>query len=121
MKIKVDVFENFESFHDSDTAGEYERITIIRENGWINCDLMTECKSFKTAIKRFFNNLTFIPEIAEWLDFVLESCECGTFKCNDFTMGNGEKNDTPGYAWEVEEINDCVWYIFLNVRAETKQ
>lgn len=38
---------------------------------------MTECKSWKTAIRRFFKSLTDYPEFNGWQDGILESCENG--------------------------------------------
>lgn len=108
MKIKVDNYASFDEFSASGTAGNWNTITVIRENGWIKSDLMTECKSYKTALRRFFDSLKDIPEIAEWRDCITESCECGYFK----------ENELQNYAWAVEEINEGEWYIFLNTRTE---
>lgn len=108
MKIKVDNYASFDEFSASGTTGNWNTITVIRENGWIKSDLMTECKSYKTALRRFFDNLKDIPEVAEWHDCIAESCEYGYFK----------ENESQRYAWAVEEINEGEWYIFLNTRTE---
>lgn len=108
MKIKVDNYASFDEFSASGTAGNWNTITVIREDGWIKSDLMTECKSYKTALRRFFDNLKDVPEVAEWRDCITESCECGCF----------EGNEPQSYAWAVEEINEGEWYIFLNTRTE---
>lgn len=47
--MKIRFFDSFAEFDMSGTAGNYEEVTVIRENGWIKCDLMTECKSYKAA------------------------------------------------------------------------
>lgn len=108
MKIKVDNYASFDEFSASGTAGNWNTITVIREDGWIKSDLMTECKSYKTALRRFFDNLKDVPEVAEWRDCITESCECGYFK----------ENEPQSYAWAVEEINEGEWYIYLNTRTE---
>lgn len=115
--MKVFEFNSFDEFDAAEVAGEYEALTIVKENGWINSDLMTECKSWKTAVRRFFKALaTVYPEIAEWEEGLKESAENGYFKENDFTMADGTRNPFPSYAWEIEEVQENVWYIFLNVK-----
>lgn len=98
------------------TAGNYEETTVVRENRWTNCDLMTKCRSYKTALRRFFKALANVPEVSEWYEALSESAENGYFKMNDFMMADGTRNPFPTYAWEIEEVQEGVWYIFLNVR-----
>ena len=111
-------FTSFEEFHLSGTAGNYEEVTVICENGWIKTDLLTECKSYKTALRRFFKALADIPAIVEWLPGMLEAAENGCFKMNDNTMADGTRNPCTCYAYEIEELDNGLWYIFLNVRGE---
>ena len=54
--IKVRSFtsqDDFEKFVDDYDEDKNDVLAIVRENGGIACDLMTSCKSYKTAIKRF--------------------------------------------------------------------
>lgn len=111
-------YNSFWEFSESCNAGKYEDVTVIREHGWIKTDLMTECKSYKTAIRRFFKMLADIPEIADWEECLVESAENGYFKLNDSMMADGSKNTSPSYFYEIEETMEGVWYIFLNVRAD---
>lgn len=110
-------FNGFEEFSDAEVAGEWEALTVVTENGWIKADLMTECKSWKTALRRFFKALD--PDSAEefegWYECMRESAENGYFKGNDFTMADGSRNPYTSYVWEIEEMNDGEWYIFLNI------
>ena len=110
-------FNSFEEFSDAEVAGEWEALTVITENGWIKADLMTECKSWKTALRRFFKALD--PDSAEefegWYECMRESAESGYFKMNDSRMADGSRNPYSFYAWEIEEMNDGEWYIFLNI------
>lgn len=110
-------FNSFEEFSDAEVAGEWEALTVLAENGWIKADLMTECKSWKTALRRFFKalNPNGDEEFSGWYECMTESAENGYFKGNDFTMADGSRNQCPSYAWEIEEMNDGEWYIFLNI------
>ena len=116
MKMKRYDFTSFEQFEQSGTAGEYEALTVIDENGWLKSDIMTECKSWKTALRRFFKMLGEDSRLDGWYECMREGAENGCFKLNDFTMGNGSRNEFPGYAYEIEEVDEGVWYIFLNVK-----
>lgn len=115
--MKIYEFSSFEEFERAEVAGEDEALTIVTENGWIKSDLVTVCKSWKTALRRFFKALSARhPEIAEWTESLTESAENGYFRMNDSMMADGTQNPFPGYAWEIEEVQEGVWYIFLNVR-----
>lgn len=121
--MKIYEFNSFEEFERAEVAGEDEALTIVKENGWIKSDLTTVCKSWKTALRRFFKALgARHPEIAEeWEEGTKESAENGCFKGNDIMMADGTRNPFPGYAWEIEEVQDGVWYIFLNVRQDEEE
>lgn len=117
--MKIYEFNSFEEFERAEVAGEDEALTIVTENGWIKSDLVTVCKSWKTALRRFFKALSARhPEIAEWTESLTESAENGYFRMNDSMMADGTQNPFPGYAWEIEEVQEGVWYIFLNVRQD---
>lgn len=62
--MKTFYFDNFDDFEESGVAGEYEVTAIVKKDHCNNlcADLMTECKSWKTAIRRFFKSLTDYPE-----------------------------------------------------------
>ena len=121
MKIKVDYYTSFDAFDVSETAGEYDRLTIINENGWLKTDLLTECKSPKTAINRFFRALNpdNYNDFCVWQEEITGATSAGIFKGNDMLLANGAKNDKPSYFWEVEQIDDGLWYIFLNLEIYT--
>lgn len=110
-------FNSFEEFSEAEVAGEWEALTVVTENGWIKADLMTECKSWKTALRRFFRALdpSSAEEFSGWYECMRESAENGYFKLNDSRMADGSRNPYMSYAWEIEEMNDGEWYIFLNI------
>lgn len=118
--MKTYEFKSFAAFHMAEVAGEYEALIVVNENGWVKSDLLTECKSWKTAVRRFFKALAVrYPEIAEeWEEGTKESAENGYFKGNDYMMADGSRNEFPRYAWEIEEISEGVFYIFLNVKLD---
>ena len=115
--MKTFYFDNFDDFEESGVAGEYEVTAIVKKDHCNNlcADLMTGCKSWKTAIKRFFKSLTDYPEFNGWQDGILESCENGYFSDKETYFEGGKSVYCKGgYFWEVENYDDC-WYICLNV------
>lgn len=93
--MKTRFFNSFAEFDMSGTAGNYEEVTVIRENGWIKCDLMTECKSYKTALRRFFKALANVSEVSGWYEDMNESAENGYFQMNDNMMADGTPEPLP--------------------------
>ena len=115
--MKTFYFDNFDDFEESGVAGEYEVTAIVKKDHCNNlcADLMTECKSWKTAIRRFFKSLTDYPEFNGWQVGILESCENGYFSDKEIYFEGGKSVYCKGgYFWEVENYDDC-WYICLNV------
>lgn len=110
-------FNSFEEFSEAEVSGEWEALTVVTESGWIKADLMTECKSWKTALRRFFRALdpSSAEEFSGWYECMREGAENGYFKMNDSRMADGSRNPYMSYAWEIEEMNDGEWYIFLNI------
>ena len=81
-------------------------------DGWkVAADLFTECKSFKTALRRFekaFGEVN--AEVHTWVECMKECCESGYFhECE-----NGYPNGG-AYSWGVEETSEGYWYVFLNI------
>ena len=116
--MKVFEFNNFDELFAAEVTGKYEVLTIVKENGWINSDLTTKCKNWKTAIRRFFKGLANVPEVSEWYETLNKSAENGCFKMNDFMMADGTQNPSPTYAWKIKEVQEGVWYIFLDVQTD---
>lgn len=115
--MKTFYFDNFNDFEESGVAGEYEVTAIVKKDhcNSLCADLMTECKSWKTAIRRFFKSLTDYPGFNGWQDGILESCENGYFSDKETYFEGGKSVYCKGgYFWEVENYDDC-WYICLNV------
>ena len=105
-----DAYDNWtEQFQD---CSEYEMIPVAVDDGWkVMTDMFTECKSFKTALRRFekaFGDVN--TEIRGWVESMRESCEAGYFKESDMRYPEGGT-----YSWGVEETDEGLWYVFLNI------
>lgn len=117
--MKTKIFKNlkdYETWTESyDNCYEYEEFPVVINNGnKIMMDMFTDCKSWKTALRRFgkqFGDIIGEDIIKEWIDAMRECCEDGYF--NDTTGWRPEWNGT--YSWQVEEIDENKWYIFLNI------
>lgn len=109
---KTRIFRNFEEYEawteQFDGAGEWEEIpTAIDDGQSINCDCFTECKSHKTALRRFGKQFGDIfPGIRGWAESMQEAYENGcSHMCDEDAC----------YSYGIEETMDGYWYIYLNV------
>ena len=104
---------------------EYQEIPTAIDDGWkVAVDMFTECKSWKTALKRFAKAFAQVnPEIQGWIDCMKESCENKYFSDTNgwkpawTTDPEQIKEWAKGgiYSWGVEETMEGYWYIFLNI------
>lgn len=112
MKFKV--FATHEQFSDYvSNNGATDTIMAVIENGWICADLQTQCKSYKTAIKRFFSALNEHCTIFDgWEEQLIESCENGFFSdhCEGF-FHYGIENIYAG----LDNVTP-LWYVYLNLK-----
>lgn len=119
-------FEGYEAWTEQfEECSEYEQIPTVIWDGWkMAADMFTECKSFKTALRRFekaFGNVN--SEVKGWVECMKESCENGYFK--DVTGCHPAWTSDPdevkeflkdgAYSWGVEETYEGYWYIYLNI------
>lgn len=117
MTIKTTTFTSFTAFEESTVLGAWEHVAIITENGHISADLMTKCKSWETALRRFFKAVQDVPDLAEWADGLRESCENGYFEDCSQVWDGGKLTYTGDWAYCVEN-HDGAWYVSLTVRVE---
>lgn len=114
MKMKsFKSFTEYEQWADSfDGCWEYEDIPCIINDGWkIAADMMIECKSHKTALRRFAKTFNPISDaVATWTEGMKESCETGCFHDAEQSYPEGGT-----YSWGVEEVSDNLWYVYLNI------
>ena len=89
----------FNEIPDDNLSSIDEKVFVLYDSrGWICSDCTTACKSYKTALRRFFKVLTENSETAlsGWYAEILESCENGYFKMSDTESG---------FHWGVEEVS----------------
>lgn len=125
-KAKVfDSMSDYLTWADSfDGSYDYQMIpSVVIDSKGYRIDLMTECKSWKTAIKRFrkaFASESISASVSDWCDMIAESCENGCWsdavKPSWFhTKEEYEDYIRNGsYSWGVEQVDDGLWYIYLN-------
>lgn len=100
--------EQFNSYAD------FESIPTVIDDGWkISADLMVECKSYKTALRRFEKAFKDIPDIAEFYECLADSCDLKCFSAKEGYMDNQKKYGVLSYG--VEQIDENRWYIYVNL------
>lgn len=125
---KTLVFRNFEAFENwilqFENCYEWEQIPTAIDDGFkISMDLFTECKSWKTVLRRFekaFGQIS--SEVHTWVEGIQESCENGFF--SDAVPYSAWTNDSEevkeflkrgAYSWALEEVREGYWYVYLNI------
>ena len=106
--------EEYESWTEKfENCSDYQMIPTIVDNGWkLSADLFTECKSWKTVIRRFKKAFSDYKPVQDWIDCIYEMCENGFFSCHS---DNDYEDYRDGYAFEIEETSEGLWYMFLNI------
>lgn len=128
MKTKIfKSFKEYESWTERfENCSDYEEIPCVIDNGWkISMDMLTECRSWKTALRRFEKQFKDVDEnagITDWVEGIRESCENGYFK-DAMTMYDKEEEKKTAqtfgtYSWGIEDVGENYWYIFLNISGE---
>lgn len=127
MKVKkFESFSEYEAWADTfENAFEYQMIPALVDDGWkVSIDLFTECKSAKTAIRRFVRIFSeSFPDVKDWGEGMLESIESGYWHSDSRGYQDAEEERRiartfGAFSWGVEEPMDGEWYIFLNVSGE---
>lgn len=114
--MKVRYFENYDNY---EATGNHEEIDIVKHGNKICADLITECKTYKTALNRFFKALKNYNQLYGWREGLLESCENGCFKdIETFYDRENNKRVYGNWHYEVEELDENLWYIELTTLFE---
>lgn len=122
-------YDEYETWTNSfENPSDYETIPAVIDDGWkISMDMMTECKSYKTALRRFkkafegcSNDTAANENISAWIEGMKECCENGCFyDLTGWMTGQKELDEQTRkygtYNWSVEEIDEGRWYIYLNI------
>lgn len=127
MKNNTLVFNSLDAYEtwieQFENCSDYEEIPVAIDDGWkIAVDLFTDCKSWKTALRRFEKAFgDYSEDIKGWIECMRESVESG-YTSDSLKPGwnatEEEKQDLykyGTYSWGVEEQDDGYWYIFLNI------
>lgn len=122
---KFERYEEYESWTEQfENTSDYQGYPVLIDDGWkIAADMFAECKSWKTALRRFSKEFSVIPEISEWLEGIKESCENGCFESvngwHPAWTNNPEEvkkiAENGIYSYGIEEVSEGYWYIFLNI------
>ena len=123
---KFTSYNEYEAWTDTfENVSEYQMIPTIVDDGWkVSMDFFVDCKSAKTAIRRFvrtfFENF---PDVKDWGEWMLESIESGYWHDDSRGYQNAEEErkiatSFGAFSWSVEEPMEGEWYIFLNVSGE---
>lgn len=108
--MKTMTFKSYDEFdawtEQFDGCHEWEEVPVLISNEKrVSADLATDCKSWKTALRRFSKAFPNVPEFDGWFDGMKECAENGYF--SDVCEGE--------YSWGIEEPSDGNWYVYLNV------
>ena len=113
---KLRRFEDYESYDKfvESCGSDYEEIPMLIVVGnEIKADLMTECKSWKTALKRF-------DKVFMGLDEDLDGF-LGEGFYESVESGYPSAADPKNYAYGIEEVNEGRWYIYVTCHKEEVQ
>lgn len=109
------VFESMEAYEKwLDKIEIIDEIPCVIFDGWkFAADLQTECKSYKTALKRFEKAIADAhPAAKTYIEGMKESAEGGMYK--DSFTSKDEEGKIHMYSWGIEKIDDDLYYLYLN-------
>ena len=115
-------YDEYEAWTESfEEIADYEFYPVAIDDGnKVALDMFTECKSWKTALRRFAKAMENASEdaavnenIKGWIECMREAAESGCFK-----MYLNEGKEYGGYSYEIEDEGEGLWYIFLNLSGE---
>ena len=121
VKKNVRHFDNFDEYCKYyENHEHFDYVTdIVEFSNNVCADGQYGCKSWKTAVKRFFNAIAEDERFNGWdEESIIESIESGYWN-DKSTVWNDETckcEYTGDYAWTVEEVDEGLWYISLKVR-----
>lgn len=106
--------ESYENWMEQfDSYADFESIPTVVDDGWkISADLMVECKSYKTALKRFEKAFKDVPDIADFYEYLADSCDLKCFSANEGYMSERQYG---ALSYGVEQIDENRWYIYVNL------
>lgn len=98
---------------------EYNDVDVVDRGSVISADGQFKCKSYKTALRRFFKAIAGKFDTWGWTEEVLlESIENGYKSMVERYWNDEHKLEayrTWGWHYGIEELEEGVWYIELTV------
>ena len=114
-------FDEYETYYENHEHFDY--VTDVLDDGKIvSADAEIGCKSWKTAIRRFFNAVGDIEAFDGWEECMTEAAENDCFELKSIAYLWNEETCryeykyTGDYAYTIEQIDDDCWYVSLRVR-----
>lgn len=112
--MKVKEYVDFDHYERDPHRQDVDLICIVgNPNGYVCADLITDCRRWQTAFRRFFNVLGSDPRFEGWDSTVYEAMLNGVWKDKEMV----DDKYTGGWFWEVDDL-DGRFYICLNVPGE---
>lgn len=123
--VKFKSMDEYEAWTETyEEPSEYQRIPSIIDNGFgMMMDMFTECKSWKTALRRFEKAFaSYDPAIVTWIEGMKEAAGEGYFedrlKPGYWITTKEERAEFfkgGSFSWGIEETSEGLWYIYLNI------
>lgn len=112
MKRTFKSFDEYSEYYDNHEH-KVNDVDVVENELTVCADGEFECKSWKTAIRRFFKALADNVLFDGWKECLEECVDNGTWKEREEHY-NGEYI-IGGWHWGVESIDESHWYIELTV------
>ena len=113
-------FKNFDEYSEYYENREYKMndVHVVENTVTVCADGEFECKNWKTAVRRFFKEINDNSLFDGWKECITECVENGIWKEKE--EYNGE-HVCGGWFWEVECIDEGLWYVSLTVSKEIEE
>ena len=113
-------FKNFDEYSEYYENREYKMndVDVVENTVTVCADGEFECKNWKTAVRRFFKEINDNSLFDGWKECITECVENGIWKEKE--EYNGE-HVCGGWFWEVECIDEGLWYVSLTVSKEIEE
>lgn len=124
MKIYKLEFGSMDEYCESKMAKRDEVLSVVKGGSHgktrFCADLITNCKNWKTAVRRFFKALEGDARFDGWEDVITESCENGYFHDVEkiWNVETLKSEYQGGWHWTVEAIGEDAYYVEVTVEAE---
>lgn len=120
MSIWKKEYASIEEFSDDKIAGYDELLAVVynANHDTVCADLVTVCKNWQTAVRRFFKALAGDSRFDGWQECITEAIENNYWSEKEtyWNTKTGKSEYRGGWFWKVENL-DGKFYVCLNVPA----